>query len=99
MPMAPLTRIRTGIPGLDNIMDGGFIENTITVLSGPAGSGKSLLAMQYLFNGARNFNEPGIYITVTRFLSPATPRSVPSRAMRGENGFSLDYSRAEARWQ
>jgi KaiC/GvpD/RAD55 family RecA-like ATPase len=64
MPMAPLTRIRTGIPGLDNIMDGGFIENTITVLSGPAGSGKSLLAMQYLFNGARNFNEPGIYITL-----------------------------------
>lgn len=62
--MAPLMRVRTGIPGLDNIMDGGFIENTITVLSGPAGSGKSLLAMQYLFNGAKNFNEPGIFITL-----------------------------------
>jgi KaiC/GvpD/RAD55 family RecA-like ATPase len=64
MPGAPLTRVRTGIPGLDNIMDGGFIENTITVVSGPAGSGKSLLAMQYLYNGAKNFNEPGIYITL-----------------------------------
>jgi circadian clock protein KaiC len=62
--MAPLPRIRTGIPGLDNIMDGGFVENTITVLSGPAGSGKSLLAMQFLFNGAKNFNEPGIFITL-----------------------------------
>jgi KaiC/GvpD/RAD55 family RecA-like ATPase len=62
--MAPLMRVRTGIPGLDNIMDGGFIENTITVLSGPAGSGKSLLAMQYLYNGAKAFNEPGIFITL-----------------------------------
>jgi len=64
MPAAPLNRVKTGIPGLDNIMDGGLIENTITILSGPAGSGKSLMAMQYLFNGAKNFNEPGIYITL-----------------------------------
>ena len=62
--MAAAPRVRTGIPGLDNIMDGGFIENTITVLSGPAGSGKSLMAMQFLYNGAKNFNEPGIFITL-----------------------------------
>jgi circadian clock protein KaiC len=45
-------------------MDGGFIENTITVISGPAGSGKSLMSMQYLFNGAKSFNEPGIFVTL-----------------------------------
>ncbi|UCH89225.1 MAG: hypothetical protein JSV49_00830 [Thermoplasmata archaeon] len=45
-------------------MDGGLIENTITLVSGPAGSGKSLFAMQYLYNGAKGFNEPGIFITL-----------------------------------
>ena len=83
MPMAPLLRVRTGIPGLDNIMDGGFVEKTTTVLSGPAGSGKSLLAMQFLFNGAKSFNEPGIYITLEE-------GSESVKATMGAHGMDID---------
>jgi len=57
-----IKRVQTGIPGLDEMIEGGFkVNNTILVVGG-CGSGKSTLAMQYLFWGCQN-NEPGVYVT------------------------------------
>jgi KaiC/GvpD/RAD55 family RecA-like ATPase len=56
-------RIKTGIPGFDEIVAGGFVKNSVNLLSGGAGTGKSIFALQYLFNGARQFNEKGVYIS------------------------------------
>ena len=57
------SRVQTGIKGLDEAMLGGFIQNSTNLLSGGPGSGKSILAMQFLINGAEKSNEPGAYVT------------------------------------
>jgi KaiC/GvpD/RAD55 family RecA-like ATPase len=53
----------TGIEGLDNLIEGGFIQNRAIILRGNAGTGKSTLAMQFLINGATRFDEPGVLLT------------------------------------
>lgn len=57
-------RIKTGIPGLDELMEGGFPENRCVLVSGATGTGKSIFGIQYLYNGAKKFNESGIYVTL-----------------------------------
>ena len=56
-------RVQTGIKGLDGTMSGGFIRNSINLVAGSPGTGKSIFAMQYILNGALKYNEPGVYIT------------------------------------
>lgn len=56
-------RVPIGIKGLDESMEGGFIRNSINLLAGSPGSGKSIFGMQYLFNGITKYDEPGVYIT------------------------------------
>jgi len=46
-----MNRIRTGIAKLDNILRGGFPENTVVLLSGGPGSGKTLFGLNFLING------------------------------------------------
>ena len=58
-----LERVPTGIKGLDDAMAGGFIKGSINLVAGSPGSGKSIFAMPYLVNGAKKYNEPGVYIT------------------------------------
>lgn len=59
--MVELTK--TGIDGLDEILNGGIVSHSTTLLSGPPGAGKSVLALQYIYNGVEQFDEPGIYLT------------------------------------
>jgi KaiC/GvpD/RAD55 family RecA-like ATPase len=56
-------RIKTAIPGFDDIVAGGFVKNSVNLLSGGAGTGKSIFCLQFLFNGATQFNEKGVYIS------------------------------------
>jgi KaiC/GvpD/RAD55 family RecA-like ATPase len=49
----------TGITGFDEITRGGLSRGRTTLLEGGPGSGKSILALRSLVNGAREFNEPG----------------------------------------
>lgn len=56
-------RIKTGIPGLDPLIGGGFIPGSVNLVAGGAGAGKTILGLQYLWNGLTKFNEPGIYVS------------------------------------
>ncbi|MEM4389631.1 MAG: ATPase domain-containing protein [Candidatus Micrarchaeia archaeon] len=56
-------RVATGIPGLDELIEGGFERHSVVLVAGEAGSGKSTFALQFLYNGATKFGEPGLYIT------------------------------------
>jgi len=49
----PTTRISTGIPGLDEIVNGGYSPGSTTVVAGISGVGKSVMALQYIAEGAR----------------------------------------------
>lgn len=62
-PTTKEERVRTGIPGLDSMIGGGFERKSVVIVTGAAGSGKTILALQFLYNGATQFNEPGLYIT------------------------------------
>ena len=57
-----LERCPTGIPGFDELCEGGLIRDRTVLISGPSGSGKTIFAMQFLVNGATLYNEPGIFI-------------------------------------
>jgi len=49
-----MERVQTGIEGLDNIICGGMPKKSITLVSGPPGSGKSIFCFQFLYEGVKN---------------------------------------------
>ncbi|MHA1916937.1 MAG: ATPase domain-containing protein [Candidatus Ranarchaeia archaeon] len=51
------------MPGLDKIIKGGLTSGRCTLVSGGAGTGKNIFRMQYLYKGATELNELGIYIS------------------------------------
>jgi KaiC/GvpD/RAD55 family RecA-like ATPase len=57
-----IKRCPTGIPGLDELIQGGFPRQRSILLSGASGSGKTTLAVQFLIRGITDYNEPGILI-------------------------------------
>jgi len=50
-----LQKCSTGIKGFDEITEGGLPKNRTTLVSGSAGSGKTLLGIDFLINGAIKF--------------------------------------------
>ena len=62
-PGAGIQKIRTSIEGFDDISHGGLPLGRTTLVSGTSGTGKTLFAIQFLYNGIVNFDEPGIFIT------------------------------------
>src|SRR2546427_12443842 len=57
-------RLRTGIHELDDMLRGGFLPGDAVLVAGGAGTGKTTLAIQHLVNGATQFAENGIYVTL-----------------------------------
>src|ERR1700690_2532620 len=57
--LAALPKAATGIRGLDEVTGGGLPRGRPTLVCGPAGSGKTLLAMEFLVRGIVDFSEPG----------------------------------------
>ncbi len=57
-----LERAPTGIPGFDELCEGGLLRDRSYLVSGPSGSGKTIFAMQFLVNGIELYNEPGVFV-------------------------------------
>jgi circadian clock protein KaiC len=55
-------KARTGISGLDQVTRGGLPQGRPTLLCGSAGCGKTLFGMTFLYNGAVQYNEPGVFL-------------------------------------
>src|SRR3982750_1980009 len=53
----------TGVSGLDDITRGGLPKGRPTLVAGGPGSGKTLLGVSFLVNGAQQFDEPGVLLT------------------------------------
>ncbi|MDY6958473.1 MAG: KaiC domain-containing protein [Halobacteriota archaeon] len=77
-----IERVRTGITGLDDMIDGGFPKASVNVVIGSCGTGKSTMGIQYIYNGLVN-GEPGVYIS----LEEGEDKTL---AMARDTGFELD---------
>ncbi len=78
-------KVKTGIPGLDEMLDGGLIPGRAYVISGTSGTGKTTLAMQFLLEGARN-GERVIYVSIDE---------PPNEVKQDMGAFGWDISRVQ----
>ncbi len=62
-----IKRVPTGIRVLDEMMCGGFLENSANLIEGAPGTGKTTIGMQFIYNGILKYNEPGIIISFEEF--------------------------------
>jgi len=60
-------RAKTGIPGLDEMLHGGFIPGSAVLVQGAPGTGKTTLGLQFLYHGITQEDEPGLFITFEEF--------------------------------
>lgn len=61
-PIKNLEKCPTGIRGLDEVLQGGLPRGRPTLVCGGAGSGKTLMAMEFIVRGARDLGEPGAFM-------------------------------------
>jgi len=59
-----MDRIQTGIPGLDELIEGGIPVGSTVLISGGAGAGKTIFATQFIYEGAKQFSEPGLLVSL-----------------------------------
>jgi circadian clock protein KaiC len=58
-----LAKAPTGISGLDEVLAGGLPRGRPTIITGRAGCGKTLMSMEFLVRGARDYGEPGVFVS------------------------------------
>ncbi len=62
-----MERVTTGIPGLDEMLCGGFLPQTANLVEGAPGTGKTTLGMQFIYHGIVACGEPGLVLTFEQF--------------------------------
>jgi circadian clock protein KaiC len=60
-------RVETGVVGLDEMLRGGLTPRTVVLVRGAPGVGKTTLGLQFLYHGALQKGEPGLFITFEQF--------------------------------
>ncbi len=83
-----LPKAFTGIQGLDEITLGGLPRGRPTLISGGAGSGKTLFGLEFLVRGATQYNEPGVFMSFEESIPDLTKNAASL-------GFDLDRLVAE----
>ena len=86
-----IIKLETGIPGFDLISKGGLPQGRTTLVSGTAGSAKTVLAVQFLAMGIMEMDEHGVFITF---------EESPDDIRKNMKGFNWDISQweAEGKW-
>lgn len=79
--MAESHLIRTGIAGLDKILLGGVLRRNVILVEGGAGTGKTLLGVEFIYRGIVECDEPGIIVVF---------ESAPQKLLRDAAGFGWD---------
>ena len=57
-----LAKALTGIDGFDEITGGGLPRGRTSLIAGSAGAGKTLFGMEFIYRGATQFGEPGVFM-------------------------------------
>lgn len=66
--MMSTKKVRTGIKGLDELIGGGFGAGDVIGVMGETGAGKTIFCLQFLYKGATEYREKGLFITVEERL-------------------------------
>jgi circadian clock protein KaiC len=74
-PKPVKSRVSTGIKGLDNLIEGGFPNENIIVLTGGPGTGKTIWGIQFLVQGAMN-GEKGALVSVEQYKEDIISQSL-----------------------
>jgi circadian clock protein KaiC len=94
-----ITKCPTGIRGLDEITHGGLPQGRPTLVCGGAGSGKTLLAMEFIVRGARDFGEPGVFMAfeenTDELAANVASLGFDLPALVEQRKLALDYVRVE----
>ena len=61
--MANIERVKTGVPGFDELIEGGIPKGFNVIFTGGPGTGKTIFGLQYIYNGAIN-GENGVYVSL-----------------------------------
>ena len=82
--MKPQTtkRVSTGVPGLDEVFNGGLPTGRLYLVEGDPGAGKTTFALQFLLEGAKA-GEPTVYVLLSETAEEL-------RSVAGSHGWSLD---------
>ena len=62
-------RVEMGIQEMDAMLGGGFLPETVNLVEGAAGTGKTTFGLQFIYNGITRFDEPGLILTFESFPS------------------------------
>ncbi len=82
-----MQRVPTGIAGLDEMIQGGFLPQTANLIEGAPGTGKSTLGMQFIHHGITACDEPGLILTFEEF---------PQQYYRDAANFGWNFTQYEA---
>lgn len=58
-----MKKIPTGIKGFDKLVDGGFPKGHTVLLCGTPGTGKTIFALEYVYNGVKKYKEKSMYLS------------------------------------
>ena len=58
-----MPRVRTGIPGFDEMSFGGLPKGRVTLISGTTGAGKTIFASMFVYNGVVKFNDSCVFVS------------------------------------
>jgi circadian clock protein KaiC len=96
-----LAKVPTGIAGLDELTGGGLPRGRSTLVIGGPGCGKTLLGMEFLVAGAREYGEPGVFVAFEETAEDLTDnvRSLgyDLHELVDAGQLALDYIRVEGR--
>ena len=96
-----LPKCPTGIKGLDEVTEGGLPKNRTTLVCGGAGSGKTLLGLDFVINGALNHDEPGVFMsfeeTEDELYKDVASLNLDLQGLVSQNKIRLEYVLLERR--
>lgn len=96
-----LPKAQTGIQGLDEITGGGLPRGRPTLICGGPGCGKTLLAMEFLINGIRDYHEPGVFMSFEESLEDLTLNFASlgfnTRPLEAQKKLVMEYVRVDPR--
>jgi circadian clock protein KaiC len=81
-----MERVKTGIPGLDEMLWGGLLPRTANLVEGAPGTGKTTMGIQFIHHGIVACGEPGLILTFEEF---------PQHYYRDAASFGWDFRQLE----